>query len=246
MESTHRLADHDAAREAALRRPLLLTALVGALVIAGFVAAGSWVYDAVAEADGVAGLDRPVLNWAIAHRTPSTIGWLSAFTTWGSTVPMVVTGLVLTTAVYLRWRRRTVWVLMLLAAAGSVSFTLVGKAVFARSRPPLADAVPPYETSFSFPSGHTLNSCVVAGMLAYLVVWLARRWWTRLMAVCCAVAWTALMGFSRVFLGYHWLTDVIFAWFVGLAWLALLITAHQLLILRQAQADEPISLRPAD
>ena len=38
------------------------------------------------------------------------------------------------------------------------------------------------------------------------------------------------MGFSRVFLGHHWLTDMIFAWLLGLAWLALLITAHRIFL----------------
>ena len=116
---------------------------------------------------------RQVLDWAISARTPSNEFWIAAFTNLGRTVPMVVLGVALTCAIYLRWRRRTAWVLMLVAAAGSICFTLVGKPAFARTRPPLGDAVPPYEDSFSFPSGHTLNSTVVAGMLAYLVVWLS-------------------------------------------------------------------------
>jgi undecaprenyl-diphosphatase len=36
------------------------------------------------------------------------------------------------------------------------------------------------------------------------------------------------MGFSRIFLGHHWLTDVVFAWLLGFAWVALLITAHRM------------------
>jgi membrane-associated phospholipid phosphatase len=44
------------------------------------------------------------------------------------------------------------------------------------------------------------------------------------------------MGLSRVFLGHHWLTDVIFAWLLGAAWLALVITSHRLfLTIRRAE-----------
>jgi membrane-associated phospholipid phosphatase len=52
------------------------------------------------------------------------------------------------------------------------------------------------------------------------------------------VVWVVVMGLSRVFLGHHWLTDVVFAWLLGSAWLALIITAHRLfLTVRRGRAD---------
>jgi membrane-associated phospholipid phosphatase len=58
---------------------------------------------------------------------------------------------------------------------------------------------------------------IIASLITIAMVW---RW----------------MGLSRVFLGHHWLTDVIFAWLLGAAWLALVITSHRLfLTLRRAQ-----------
>jgi undecaprenyl-diphosphatase len=219
---------------------LVLTGLVGGVAFAALMAGAAWVYDAVADADGVAGLDRPVLDWAISLRTPTSEAWVTAFTNLGRTLPMVVVGVSLMLALYFRYRRRTVLVLSLVAATGSVSFTLVAKAMVGRSRPPLVDAVPPYEDSFSFPSGHTLNSTVVAGVLAYLVVWLAAQAWQRAVAAIGAVLWALAMGLSRVFLGHHWLTDVIFAWLFGLAWLALLITVHRVLLHRRRRRALPV------
>ena len=64
--------------------------------------------------------------------------------------------------------------LMGIAAAGSVLVTVLGKDLTGRARPPVALAVPPFETSPSFPSGHTLNATVVLGVSAYLVM-LGRR-----------------------------------------------------------------------
>jgi membrane-associated phospholipid phosphatase len=228
---------------------LLLTGIVGGVVFGGLMVASAGVYDAVSEADGVSGLDKPVLDWAISLRTPTLDLWVTAFTNLGRTLPMVLIAGILTTALFVHYRRRTVWVLMLVAAAGSVSLTLLGKAVVGRSRPPLAFAVPPFEESFSFPSGHTLNSTVIAGMLAYLVCWLTRRRWLQVMAVLAAVLWAASMGLSRVYLGHHWLTDVMFAWLFGLAWLALLITVHRVLLMLQARGRvqaTPISLPRGD
>ncbi len=216
---------------------LLFSGLVGGAVFIALMVGAEAVYDAVTESDGVAGLDRPVLDWAIHARTPLSEVLVTAFTNLGTTLPMVMIGGGLMLALYLAFRRRTIIWLMLVAGAGSVTFTVVGKAIVARNRPPLADAVAPYETSFSFPSGHTLNSTVVAGMLAYLVVWLAPKAWMRVGAVVAAASWAIAMGLSRVFLGHHWLTDVIFAWLFGLAWLALLITVHRLLLARGNPAD---------
>lgn len=213
---------------------LLFTGLLGGAIFVALMVGAEAVYDAVTEADGVSGLDRPVLDWSIRVRTPLSEMLVTAFTHLGTTLPMVMIGGGLTLALYLAYRRRTIVALMLVAGAGSITFTVVGKAIVGRNRPPLADAVPPYESSFSFPSGHTLNSTVVAGMLAYLVVWLAPKVWMRLTAVLAAAFWAIAMGLSRVFLGHHWLTDVIFGWLFGLAWLALLITVHRLLLARQA------------
>jgi membrane-associated phospholipid phosphatase len=82
-----------------------------------------------------------------------------------------------------RWRSRTPLILMIIAVAGSLTFSTVGKAIVGRPRPPLSDAVPPYERAFSFPSGHTLNT-VIAGVVAYLV---ASRLTSRLGIALCVV-----------------------------------------------------------
>jgi undecaprenyl-diphosphatase len=203
---------------------------VGGLVILGLTAASAGVYDAVAEKDGISGLDQPALDQVIAWRTPLANQLFTVFTHLGGPLYMTLIAGAVTLLMVWRWRSLTPLILMIIAVAGSLAFTNVGKAIVGRPRPPLSAAVAPYEHAFSFPSGHTLNSTVIAGMVAYLI---ASRLSNRLGIALCvvlAVAWAAAMGFSRVFLGHHWLTDVIFAWILGLAWLALLITAHRMVL----------------
>jgi undecaprenyl-diphosphatase len=229
------------ARATSGRTVLVLTAVIGAVLVAGLTVAGAGVYDAVEEGDGIAGLDRPALNEALAVRTPVAARLVTAFTQLGGPAGMTVIALALTAV--LVWRRRswTPLLLMVLAVAGSLVFTMVGKAVVGRARPPLADAVPPYEYAFSFPSGHALNSTVIAGTVAYLALPLLRHRWSRVVSVVAAAVWAVAIGLSRVYLGHHWLTDVCFAWLLGLAWLALLITAHRLFLLTHRARADPSS-----
>jgi membrane-associated phospholipid phosphatase len=224
---------------------LVITALVGGLLVAGLTAAGSEVYEAVAEKNGLSGLDQPVLEGAIRWRTPLTDQLVTWFTNLGGAVGMTIIAAILTILMVWRFRSPTPLIMMVIAVAGSLTFTHVGKAIVRRVRPPLIDAIPPYEYAFSFPSGHTLNSTVIAGMIAYLV---GRRLTSRVGRALCVIAaaiWAIAMGLSRVFLGHHWLTDVIFAWLVGLAWLALLITAHRIfLLVRRSQAASAATTGP--
>ena len=151
---------------------LVITALVGGLLVVGLTAAGSEVYEAVAEKDGISGLDRPALEQAIRWRTPLTDQLVTWFTNLGGPIGMTIIAATSRSCMVWRWRSPTPLILMVIAVAGSLTFTHVGKAIVGRARPPLTDAIPPYEYAFSFPSGHTLNSTVIAGMVAYLV---ARR-----------------------------------------------------------------------
>ena len=215
------------ARHASAQSVLLLTIGIGGVLVVGLTAASASVYEAVAEKDGVSGLDDPVLNQAISWRTPLNARLITWFTYLGGPTGMTILATCLTVAMVLRWRSITPLILMVCAVAGSLSFTMVGKAVVGRPRPSLANAVPPYEYAFSFPSGHALNSTVIAGMVAYLVAIRLTSHLARALCVLAAALWATAMGLSRVFLGHHWLTDVMFAWLLGLAWLALLITAHR-------------------
>jgi membrane-associated phospholipid phosphatase len=200
------------------------------VLVLGLTLLTGGIYDSVEEGDGVATFDRPVLARAMADRTPRLDTALTWFTHLGGPLGMTLIASAVTAAMVWRWRSRTPLVLMLITVAGSLAATTVGKNAVGRLRPPQVDAVPPYETSPSFPSGHALNSTAIAGIVAYLMLLHLERRLTRILAVVLAGVWAVAIGLSRVFLGHHWLTDVMVGWVIGLAWLALVVTAHRLFL----------------
>jgi membrane-associated phospholipid phosphatase len=219
---------------------LIIILGVGLILVATLTAAAGAVYDAVVEADGVAALDHPALDVAEAARTPQLTTLVQAFTALGGGIGMPILATLVAVGLAVAWRQWTPVVLIAATAAGSLVMTVVGKAVVGRVRPALADAVPPYELSASFPSGHTLNSVAIAGVVAYLLLRRQQRTWSRIVTVACAGGFALAMGLSRIYLGHHWLTDVLVAWALGLGWLTVVITAHRLLLtLRKTDSTTP-------
>ena len=219
---------------------LILTLVAGAVIAAVLTALFSEVYESVVDADGVAGLDHPVLDAAKSVRSPALNLFITGYTDVGGTVGMPVLALVTTVVLSLRRRSWTPAILIVIAAAGSLLMTIAGKQLVGRTRPLLTDAVPPYEYSASFPSGHSLTSVVIAGVVAYLVILRLKSRRSRVWTAALAAAFALTIGLSRVYLGHHWLTDVLAAWALGLAWLALVITAHRLyLTSRNHRATAP-------
>lgn len=231
--ATGRRVAGEATRLAAWVRPhgvALLTLAVGLAVLAACTWGAEELYDQVTGSNGLAGLDHPVLEAAMALRTPALTRVVQVYTTIGGPIGMPVLATVVLVLLAWRWRAWDPVLLGVATAAGSLTMTVVGKAAVGRVRPPLVDAVPPYEHSFSFPSGHSLNALALAGITAYVVVRRLRTSRARVVTVVLAAAFAITMGLTRVYLGHHWLTDVVVAWVLALGWLAVVITAHRLFL----------------
>lgn len=207
---------------------LVLLLALGAGISVTMTWLASETYEAVTQANGVAALDHPVLDTMLGLRSPGTNVLATAYTNIAGVVGMPILAAATMVTLALRRRSWTPVILITAAAAGSLFMTLSGKNLIGRTRPPLADAVPPYEHSASFPSGHTLNALVIAGIVAYVLLLRQPPRRTRALTITLASTFALTIGISRVFLGHHWFTDVLAAWLLGLAWLAIVITAHRL------------------
>ncbi|MFW5470986.1 phosphatase PAP2 family protein [Knoellia sp. CPCC 206435] len=206
---------------------LLLTAGAGLAFVWGLAAVTGEVYEDVVGRDGISVVDQPVLDAAVAARTPFRSELATDFTDVGGPVVMPILTVLVAGGLALVWRRWTPVILMAIASLGSLAMTVTGKQLTGRARPPESLAVPPFESSPSFPSGHTLNATVILGLTAYLfALWINRKRWRAVVVLVLGLL-IVLMGLSRVFLGHHWLTDVVAGWAVGLAWLASVVTGHR-------------------
>ncbi len=205
-----------------------ITLLIGLALTAALTIAVAGTYDSVVEGDGVTGVDQPALHLAMAHRGAALNTAVTAYTDIGGPVGMPVLAALTAAGLALLWRRWTPVTLIVTTMLGSLALTVAGKVLVGRPRPPLADAVPPYEHSFSFPSGHTLNATAFAGIVAYLLLRRLRQRWARRSVMVLACAFPLAIGLSRVYLGHHWFTDVLVAWALGGAWLSAVITSHRL------------------
>lgn len=133
----------------------------------------------------------------------------------GTTLVVIVTAVSVLTFLFHKKRvHALVMAGVVLAAWGSSQAT---KALYGRPRP---DLVPhdAYVYSASFPSGHSTMSTAAFLTLAMLVASLEARRRSKALAYAVAALFVVGVGFSRVYLGVHWPTDVLAGWCLGSAW----------------------------
>ncbi len=121
----------------------------------------------------------------------------------------------------------------------------VSKALVGRARPDLEQPVVELPTNASFPSGHAMAAMVTWGALAIIVL-AAIRPAHRRRLVAAAAAVVLLVGFTRIALGVHYVTDVVAGWALGLAWLTITTVAfrHWLREHRENARDGGLGDRP--
>lgn len=196
----------------------LLAAALCALAFAGLslaTFAGRWT----------AGLDRDAEAFAAAHRTPWLDTAMEAATRLGSA--LVLVPVLLVAGTYLWWRRRDGWAAILLWAAlgGAVILYDTLKLAFGRARPPV-DQMVVHTGGYAYPSGHSTQAMAAWGMLAVVAVSGVPGRAARVLMLGLTGAVILLVGVSRIYLGAHWLTDVLAGFAVGAAWLALLTATY--------------------
>lgn len=191
-------------------------------VVTGFVVAGG----------AAAGIDGPVHEWVLDRRGEPLTTVATVVTHAGGSVAMWV--LAVLACGFLLWRAR--WAdFALVAGVGAAAAVLVpmSKHLVGRQRPPVTDRLVTVG-ELAFPSGHSLGSAAVLGVLATLYWARSGQRRTARLVVTAVMVFVVLVGLSRIYLGVHWTTDVLAGWLSG----ALLVVLGALL---RGVAGYPIS-----
>ena len=200
---------------------LHLTLGVAMLVIATAIFAH--LAGAVVAGAPITRLDAEVANWLHAHaRANSGLRqFLMAVTHVHSTPGILVLALVAGAWLYRHGHRY--WLVALASAVpGGLVLNVVLKHTFERARPHFAEPLLELST-YSFPSGHTMAATVLYGFIACYASRHARSWSGRVLPFVLAPLIVATVAFSRMYLGVHYLSDVLAAAAEGCGWLAICI-----------------------
>lgn len=195
---------------------LSVYAIAGAIAVIVFVVLFLIIGRAIPTRDALTRGDAAVNAWMESHSTEPgetifrVVSWIGA--------PVLAATVIITLIVLARRRDWFHAWAVALVTGGGLLLTEILKLVFHRARP-LTAAEFMTHPSYSFPSGHAMNSMIAYGFLAVLLLDRTRERGRRVVIVLGALALTGVIGFSRVYLGVHFATDVVGGWLAGAAWL---------------------------
>ncbi|MDX5317827.1 MAG: phosphatase PAP2 family protein, partial [Actinomycetes bacterium] len=195
--------------------------LLVAAGVAGFLGLLDWV----TEQEDLYLLDQPLVEWLAAQRTP---GLTSAFTVVTDAFGPVILPVVVAVIALAWWRVDRSWWhpgLIVGAMVASTLLTVVLKWAIGRARPAAElMSIPGYETSGSFPSGHTIGAATLVLVVGYLL-WHedAHETWALAAWILASALIILTVAASRLYLGYHFLTDVVAGMCVAIAVLGLVV-----------------------
>ncbi|MBK4734682.1 bifunctional DedA family/phosphatase PAP2 family protein [Noviherbaspirillum pedocola] len=198
---------------------------MGAVILIG----ASWLFGGIAEdvltGDPLTIIDVRVASWFHEHATPAVTRVMLAVTHLNG--PLAISVYATLVAVYLAWKRNWYWLACLLATVPSgMLLNVLMKFAFHRARPSFEHPILSL-TTYSFPSGHAAGSTLFFGLLGTFLISRFGQWRRKVLIAILAIAMATIVSFSRVYLGAHYLSDVLAGMTEGVAWLSLcLVSIH--------------------
>jgi membrane-associated phospholipid phosphatase len=170
--------------------------------------------------DGSTAFDSSITSWMVAHRAPAWTTLAHVLSTVGSQTVLTPVVLLVTAGLVAR-RRFAPAGLLVVAWGGALLLYTLTKYFVHRSRPPSDIWLTDVGRTTSFPSGHATQSLATFFALAVVgAAWVAKPPWPGWVL---ALVLAAGIGWSRVYLGVHWSTDVLAGWGTAAAWIAIVL-----------------------
>ncbi|OGY41392.1 MAG: hypothetical protein A2Y82_00185 [Candidatus Buchananbacteria bacterium RBG_13_36_9] len=200
--------------------PLTLFALAYIYIISLFLG----IIRAVIKSAPIVGADIRIENLLFVFRQPLLIkifSYLTLLGQWqiGLSIAIIVSLL------FLLWHKKNYLLPLWITLGGTEAFVFIGKLVFERPRP--LDIAYYLEKSYSFPSGHAALAMALFGFFVYYL-------WRKLKKLKLKINFLFLgsliiltVGFSRLYLGVHYLSDVLGGYLLGLFWLIVGINLYE-------------------
>ncbi|MEO5319416.1 phosphatase PAP2 family protein [Arthrobacter sp. CC3] len=165
--------------------------------------------------DGLTGLDEPARSWLVTQRSePITALMIFLAIVFG---PIALPIIVLVVTVVWGIAAKHAWRPLLLAGAmltGVALAQIIGRSV-GRQRPPLDLMLFGPDVTFSFPSGHVLGACDFLLVTTFLIFSRRQSTWPAVAGFAAAVFGIFLASISRLYLGYHWVSDALASLFIS-------------------------------
>ena len=179
-------------------------------------------------------------NLLYVYRSPILVKIFLWITLLGKVKIIFSLGLVFSLLLWI-WSKRDYILPLWISLSGSYIFFFFGKIALHRQRPA---GIGVYDESFfSFPSGHATIAVVFYGFIAYFLIRQIGTWRSRLNLSFAAIMLIASIGFSRLYLGVHFLSDVLGGYLLGILWLIIGICMTELLPVGKSGAPK-LSLSP--
>jgi membrane-associated phospholipid phosphatase len=211
-------------------RGLAIAGWVGFLVAGGIFMNIAWN---VAGHTHLVVVDATVATWFHTHASEGWTNVMLAISAAHGLGPVALWSVAF--AVLLARVREWYWIATLaLAVAGGMLLNLMLKTAYERARPHFDDPMVTLGT-YSFPSGHTAASTVFYGVLAAYLVSRHRDRELRALIVAVAIAAVTLVAISRMYLGAHYLSDVLAAAASSTVWLVLCLSSMHALVRRRME-----------
>lgn len=203
-------------------RFITLPLVAGLLVFATMTLTLGEISEDIINHEPITVADVQLSNWMHAHTSPLLTSAMFVATSLGSTV--MVTCIAVALGLYLLWRRQFYWIAALASSVlGGALLNRLLKYGFHRARPHFTDPILTL-TSYSFPSGHTMIATVLYGVIAAYIFSRTNDWRWRALTIVATAVLIGVVACSRIYLGAHYLSDVLGAMAEGLAWLSLCLT----------------------